>query len=182
VSAGLEGIRVAVLTVSDRVARGSRDDAGGDALQELLERAGAGVVGREVVADERAAIAAALRSLAGRADVVLTTGGTGLGPRDVTPEATREVLDREAPGIAEALRHASFAITPFAMLSRATAGLVGATLLVNLPGNPKAVREEWEVLAPVLAHAVATARGPVPDASHAAAPGHAAGHGHDIAG
>jgi molybdenum cofactor synthesis domain-containing protein len=100
------------------------------------------------------------------ADVVLTTGGTGLGPRDVTPEATRAVLDREAPGIAEALRHASLAITPFAMLSRATAGLVGRVLVVNLPGNPKAVREEWAVLAPVLGHAVATARGPVPDDSH----------------
>jgi len=172
VSARLEGLRVAVLTVSDRVARGVREDAGGDALHELLEQAGAAVSARQVVPDERAAIAAALRSLAGRADVVLSTGGTGLGPRDVTPEATREVLDREAPGIAEALRHASLAVTPFAMLSRATAGLVGVTLLVNLPGNPKAVREEWEVLAPVLGHAVATARGPVPDSSHAAHPGH----------
>lgn len=169
----LEGLRVAVLTVSDRVAEGSREDAGGDSLHELLEAAGATVAGREVVPDERAAIAAALRSLAGQADVVLTTGGTGLGPRDVTPEATREVVDREAPGIAEALRHASLAVTPFAMLSRATAGLAGRTLLVNLPGNPKAVREEWAVLAPVLGHAVATARGPVPDSSHAAGHGHA---------
>lgn len=172
----LEGLRVAVLTVSDRVAEGSREDTGGDSLHELLEAAGATVAGREVVPDERAAIAAALRSLAGQADVVLTTGGTGLGPRDVTPEATREVVDREAPGIAEALRHASLAITPFAMLSRATAGLAGRTLLVNLPGNPKAVREEWAVLAPVLGHAVATARGPVPDSSHAA--GHDNLHGH----
>lgn len=162
----LRGIRVAVLTVSDRVAEGSRDDQGGDALVALLEGAGATLAGREVVPDERARIAAALRALAAGADVVLTTGGTGLGPRDVTPEATREVLDREAPGIPEALRHASLAITPFAMLSRATAGLAGRTLIVNLPGNPKAVAEEWEVLAPVLAHAVATAAGPVPDASH----------------
>jgi molybdopterin adenylyltransferase len=169
----LEGLRVAVLTVSDRVARGSREDAGGDALQELLLAAGAAVAAREVVPDERAAIVAALQGMAGQADVVLTTGGTGLGPRDVTPEATREVMDREAPGIAEALRHASMAVTPFAMLSRATAGLAGRTLLVNLPGNPKAVREEWEVLAPVLGHAVATARGPVSDASHAAGHGHA---------
>ncbi len=172
-SAGLDGLRVAVLTVSDRVAEGGREDAGGDALRELLERAGAAVVAREVVPDELAAIVTALRSLSGQADVVLTTGGTGLGPRDVTPEATREVLDREAPGITEALRHASLAITPFAMLSRATAGLAGRALLVNLPGNPKAVREEWEVLAPVLAHAVATARGPVPDSSHAAGHGRA---------
>ena len=163
---GLSGVRVAVLTVSDRVAAGSREDAGGSALRELLEAAGAIVVARAVVPDEREQVAAAVRAMAADADVVLTTGGTGLGPRDVTPEATRMVLDREAPGIAEALRHASLAITPFAMLSRATAGLVGRTLVVNLPGNPKAVREEWGVLAPVLGHAVATARGPVPDESH----------------
>jgi molybdopterin adenylyltransferase len=119
-----------------------------------------------VVPDEHEPISEALRAMVGDAEVVLTTGGTGLGPRDVTPEATRAVLDREAPGIAEALRAASLAITPFAMLSRATAGLAGPTLVVNLPGNPKAVREEWSVLAPVLAHAVATARGPVPDESH----------------
>ena len=162
----LGGIRVGVLTVSDRVAAGARDDAGGGALCELLERAGAVLVSRAVVPDEREPITAALRAMTGDADVVLTTGGTGLGPRDVTPEATRAVLDREAPGIAEALRAASLAITPFAMLSRATAGLVGRTLVVNLPGNPKAVREEWAILAPVLAHAVATARGPVPDESH----------------
>jgi molybdenum cofactor synthesis domain-containing protein len=167
----LRGLRVAVLTVSDRVAAGTRDDAGGGALCELLEAAGAVLVSRAVVADELEQIAAAVAAMAAAADVVLTTGGTGLGPRDVTPEATRAVLDREAPGIAEALRHASLAITPFAMLSRATAGLVGRTLVVNLPGNPKAVREEWSVLAPVLGHAVETARGPVPDERHHA--GHA---------
>jgi molybdopterin adenylyltransferase len=162
----LAGVRVAVLTVSDRVAAGTRDDAGGSALCELLEAAGATLVTRGVVPDEREPIGAALRAMAATAEVVLTTGGTGLGPRDVTPEATRTVLEREAPGIAEALRHASLAITPFAMLSRGTAGLVGRSLVVNLPGNPKAVREEWQVLAPVLGHAVATARGPVPDHSH----------------
>jgi molybdenum cofactor synthesis domain-containing protein len=162
----LDGVRVAVLTVSDRVAAGTREDAGGDALGELVGAAGGAVVARAVVPDERAAIAAAVRSMAAAAEVVLTTGGTGLGPRDVTPEATRDVLDREAPGIAEALRHASLAITPFAMLSRAAAGLAGGTLVVNLPGNPKAVREEWAVLAPVLAHAVDTARGPVADEAH----------------
>ena len=163
---GLDGLRLAVLTVSDRVAGGSRDDAGGDALRELIGAAGGTVAASEVVPDDRGAITAALRSLAGRADVVLTTGGTGLGPRDVTPEATRAVLDREAPGIAEALRQSSLAVTPFAMLSRATAGLVGRVLVVNLPGNPKAVREEWQVLAPGLAHAVQTASGPVSDSSH----------------
>ena len=163
---GLDGVRVGVLTVSDRVAAGIRDDAGGSALCELLEAAGAVLVSRAVVPDEREPVTAALRAMTGDADVVLTTGGTGLGPRDITPEATRAMLDREAPGIAEALRHASLAITPFAMLSRATAGLVGRALVVNLPGNPKAVREEWSVLAPVLAHAVETARGPVPDGHH----------------
>jgi len=165
----LEGVRVAVLTVSDRVAAGTRDDAGGSALCELVEAAGGVLVARGVVADDRDPIAAALRSMAADAELVLTTGGTGLGPRDVTPEATRDVLDREAPGIAEALRAASLAITPFAMLSRGTAGLAGRALVVNLPGNPKAVREEWAVLAPVLPHAVATASGPVPDSSHTAA-------------
>jgi molybdenum cofactor synthesis domain-containing protein len=161
-------LRVAVLTVSDRVAAGTRADAGGDRLAELLGQAGMALAGRAVVADDLAAISDALRTLASDADVVLTTGGTGLGPRDVTPEATRAVLEREAPGIAEALRAASLAITPYAMLSRATAGLLGRALVVNLPGNPKAVAEEWAVLAPVLAHAVATAAGPVGDASHQA--------------
>ncbi len=168
---GLEGLRLAVLTVSDRVAGGSRDDAGGDALRALIAAAGGTVVASRVVADEREAIGEALRALASSAEVVLSTGGTGLGPRDVTPEATRDVVDREAPGIAEALRHSSLEITPFAMLSRGTAGLLGRVLVVNLPGNPKAVREEWAVLAPVLAHAVQTAGGPVPDASHHAGRG-----------
>ena len=161
------GPAVAILTVSDRVAAGLRDDRGGDALAELVERAGMTVTARLVVADERVAVETALRELSGRAEVVLTTGGTGLGPRDVTPEATRAVLDREAPGIAEALRAASLAVTPFAMLSRAVAGLVGKVLVVNLPGNPKAVGEEWVVLEPVLRHAVETAAGPVADEAHA---------------
>ncbi len=167
----LNGTRVAVLTVSDRVAAGERDDAGGAALCELLAEAGGELVARAVVADEAEAVTAALRRMVAAAEVVLTTGGTGLGPRDVTPEATRAVLDREAPGIAEALRHASLRITPFAMLSRAVAGMAGRTLVVNLPGSPKAVREEWAVLAGVLGHAVETARGPVPDASHLIDPG-----------
>jgi molybdopterin adenylyltransferase len=162
----LDGLRVGVLTVSDRVAAGGRADLGGDVLAERVAGAGGVVAARRVVPDERGAIADALRELATDADVVLTTGGTGLGPRDVTPEATRAVLDREAPGIAEALRGASLAITPYAMLSRATAGLIGRVLVVNLPGNPKAVGEEWAVLAPVLGHAVETAHGPVSDASH----------------
>jgi molybdopterin adenylyltransferase len=162
----LDGLRVGIVTVSDRVASGERADRGGDALAERVLAAGAAVAARRVVADEREAIASAVRDLAAISDAVLTTGGTGLGPRDVTPEATRAVLDREAAGIAEALRGASLAITPYAMLSRATAGLIGRVLVVNLPGNPKAVVEEWAVLEPVLGHAVETARGPVSDASH----------------
>jgi molybdenum cofactor synthesis domain-containing protein len=162
----MTALLVAILTVSDRVAGGVRDDRGGDALAERVEVAGMTVSARLVVPDERAGIEAALRDLAGRADIVLTTGGTGLGPRDVTPEATRAVLDREAPGIAEALRAASLAITPYAMLSRAAAGLIGRVLVVNLPGNPKAVVEEWAVLEPVLGHAAETAAGPVADRTH----------------
>jgi molybdopterin adenylyltransferase len=162
----LDGLRVGIVTVSDRVASGERADRGGDALAERVVAAGAAVAARRVVADEAAMVTAAVRELAEVADVVLTTGGTGLGPRDVTPEATRAALDREAPGIAEALRAASLAITPYAMLSRATAGLIGRVLVVNLPGNPKAVAEEWAVLEPVVAHAVETASGPVSDASH----------------
>jgi molybdopterin adenylyltransferase len=164
--AALEGIRVGLLTVSDRVAAGDRPDLGGQALAERVEGARGVVVGRLVVADERVAVMAAVRELASRADIVLTSGGTGLGPRDVTPEATRAVLDREAPGIAEALRRASAEATPFGMLSRGLAGLVGRTLVVNLPGNPRAVGESWAVLEPVLAHAVQTARGPVRDEAH----------------
>ncbi|HKE99692.1 MAG TPA: MogA/MoaB family molybdenum cofactor biosynthesis protein [Actinomycetes bacterium] len=167
---GLEGIRVGLLTVSDRVAEGSRPDVGGQALAERVEGAGGVVVARLVVADERPAITAAVGDLAARADVVLTSGGTGLGPRDVTPEATREVLDREAPGIAEALRRAGMDATPFGMLSRGLAGLVGRALVINLPGNPRAVGESWVVLEPVLAHAVRTARGPVRDDAHRAPP------------
>lgn len=162
----LSDLRFAVLTVSDRVAEGSRDDRGGDALAAEIAQAGATVTARERVPDDRAEIENALRQLSTQADVVLTTGGTGMGPRDVTPEATRAVLEREAPGIPESLRQASLAITPYAMLSRAAAGLMGPVLVVNLPGSPKAVVEEWAILAPVLAHAVETARGPVPDASH----------------
>jgi molybdopterin adenylyltransferase len=158
-------VRAAVLTVSDGVAAGSREDLSGDLLEKLL--AGEGYeVGRRVVADDADEIAEAIGELAREAALVLTTGGTGVAPRDVTPEATLSVLDREAPGIAEALRAASLAVTPFAMLSRAAAGLIGKVLVVNLPGNPKAVGEEWVVLEPVLRHAVETAAGPVADETH----------------
>ncbi len=147
----------AVLTVSDRVSRGQAEDASGDLLEELL-RADGYEVERLVVADEADAIASAVDDLASRADVVLTTGGTGLAPRDVTPEATRTVLHREAPGIAEALRADSIAKTPHGLLSRGVAGVVGRTLVVNLPGSTGGCRDGYGVLRPALRHAVSLLR------------------------
>jgi molybdenum cofactor synthesis domain-containing protein len=144
----------AVLTVSDRVSRGEADDASGDLLEELL-RADGHDVDRRVVADEADEIAAAIEDLAASAELVLTTGGTGLAPRDVTPEATRTVLQREAPGIAEALRADSIAKTPHGLLSRGVAGVVGRALVVNLPGSTGGCRDGYAVLRPALGHAIA---------------------------
>ena len=154
-------MRAAVLTVSDRSARGERGDASGPVLAELLCEAGAVVVTREVVSDELEPLAAKLRELADRADVnlLMTTGGTGLGPRDNTPEATRAVIEREVPGLSEAMRAETLKQTPTAMLSRGVCGVRSGALVVNLPGSPKGVRECFEVLRPVLAHAVATLAG-----------------------
>jgi molybdopterin adenylyltransferase len=142
-----------VLTVSDGVVAGTREDRSGDALDELLRAEGYGVE-RRVVPDEREAIADAIGALARDAQLVLTTGGTGLAPRDVTPEATRDVLDRDAPGIAQALRADSIAKTPHGLLSRGVAGVVGRTLVVNLPGSTGGCRDGFEVLRPALAHAL----------------------------
>jgi molybdopterin adenylyltransferase len=151
--AGAGNVKSAVLTVSDGVSQGTREDRSGDVLEELL--AGEGYeVERRVVPDERDAIADAISQLAGGARLVLTTGGTGLGPRDVTPEATLRVLDRAAPGIAEAIRADSIARTPHALLSRGTAGVVGATLVVNLPGSPGGCRDGFAVLKPALGHSL----------------------------
>ena len=151
-------MRAAVLTVSDGVSSGTREDRSGDVLAELL--AGEDYeVERRIVADERDEIAAALRDLAGRVDVVFTTGGTGVAPRDVTPEATLDVIDRVAPGIAEALRADSIQRTPHGLLSRGVAGLIGSTLVINLPGSRGGCRDGFEVLRPALAHAVELLRG-----------------------
>jgi molybdopterin adenylyltransferase len=144
----------AVVTISDACSRGEREDTSGAALRELLATV-ADVVESRVIPDDRARIEATLRELAhaGR-DLVLTTGGTGLGPRDVTPEATLAVVERLVPGLAEAMRQESLKQTPHAMLSRGIAGVRGRTLIVNMPGSPKAVRECFEVIAPVLTHAI----------------------------
>ncbi|MBV9929007.1 MAG: MogA/MoaB family molybdenum cofactor biosynthesis protein [Acidobacteria bacterium] len=154
-------IRAAVLTVSDRSARGERADASGPVLAELLREAGAEVVAQEVVSDDLETLAERLRALADRADVnlVLTTGGTGLGPRDNTPEATRAVVEREVPGIPEAMRAETSKQTPTAFLSRAVCGTRSGALIVNLPGSPKGVRECFAVIRPLLAHAVSILAG-----------------------
>ena len=145
---------VGVLTISDRVSRGASKDTSGDLLEELLRTDGYAVE-RRVVPDEADEIAAAIEELASTVALVLTTGGTGLAPRDVTPEATRTVLQREAPGIAEALRADAIRKTPHGLLSRGAAGVVGRTLVVNLPGSAGGCRDGYAVLAPALPHALA---------------------------
>jgi molybdopterin adenylyltransferase len=151
-------LRAAVLTVSDGVHAGEREDRSGDALEELLRDDGYEVV-RRIVPDERDAIDTAIRELAGEASLVLTTGGTGFAPRDVTPEATRPLLEREAPGVSEAIRADAIARTPHALLSRGVAGLVGSTLVVNLPGSTGGCRDGYAVLRPALRHGLELAAG-----------------------
>jgi molybdopterin adenylyltransferase len=152
-------VNAAVLTVSDGVTTGAREDKSGDVLGELLREDGYDVV-RRVVADDTSLIAEALRELADEgALLILTTGGTGFAPRDVTPEATREVVEREAPGLAEAIRADAIARTPHALLSRGIAGLRGATLIVNLPGSPGGCRDGFAVIRPALRHGLELAAG-----------------------
>jgi molybdenum cofactor synthesis domain-containing protein len=152
-------IKAFVLTVSDT--RNLEDDISGETLVELLTAYGAEVVGRRTATDDLFHLRELLSSLTERGDIdlILTTGGTGFGPRDNTPEATRSVIDREAPGIAEAMRRETSAKTPMSMLSRAIAGIRGQTLIINLPGSPKAVAECFEVIRPVLQHAAELMKG-----------------------
>lgn len=149
-------IKAVIITASDACSRGEREDASGAALVELLTALGAEIVATRILSDDLDPLAQTLREFAERSDVnlIVTTGGTGLGPRDNTPEATQSVIEREAPGIAEAIRVESLKATPMAMLSRGVCGVCSGTLIVNLPGSPKAVRESFAVIAPVLPHAL----------------------------
>ena len=152
----LTKINAVAITVSDRCARGEQEDKSGIALVELLGEAGAQVVAREVVSDDLEPLAAKLRDFADRSDVnlIVTTGGTGFSPRDNTPEATLGVIEREAPGLVEAMRLETRRDTPLAMLSRGVCGIRSGTLIINLPGSPKGVRESFAVIRPVLNHAI----------------------------
>jgi len=149
-------MKAVVITASDACARGEREDASGAALVQLLTDLGAQIVATKILSDDLEPLAQALKEFADRDDVnlIITTGGTGLGPRDNTPEATQRVIEREAPGIAEAIRAESLKVTPMAMISRGVCGVRSATLIINLPGSPKAVKESFAVIASVLPHAL----------------------------
>ena len=152
----MSNVRAVVITVSDACSRGEREDTSGAALVHLLNELGAQIVETKILSDDLDPLVQLLTDYAQRDDVnlIITTGGTGLGPRDNTPEATQQVIEREAPGIAEAIRVESLKATPMAMLSRAVCGVRSGTLIINLPGSPKAVKESFSVIAPVLSHAL----------------------------
>ncbi len=154
-------LRAAVITLSDKGAAGERDDESGTVIRDMLAGIGIATAHYELLPDDRQKIEEALRRLSdsGAVDLIVTTGGTGVGPRDVTPEATRAVIDRELPGMAEAMRAESLKKTPRAMISRGLAGIRKQTLIVNLPGSPRAVRENLAVILPALAHAVEKIKG-----------------------
>jgi molybdenum cofactor synthesis domain-containing protein len=150
-------MKAAIVTVSTSVAAGERTDASGELLAELSARAGAEIVAREVVRDDRAAIGEALRrQVESGVSLIFTTGGTGLTPDDVTPEATKAVIERDAPGFAEALRAESLKHTPMGLLTRGVSGIAGRTLIINFPGSPKAIEQLFGVVAPTLEHVVVT--------------------------
>jgi molybdopterin adenylyltransferase len=162
-------IRFGILTLSDRSSRGERADASGPALATLIQGEGWSLVKQSLLADDETAIREILIawSDSNEIDVILTTGGTGFAPRDVTPEATRAVIEREAPGLAEAMRAASLQVTPHAMLSRIVTGIRGRTLIINLPGSPKGAVENMQVVLPVLEHAIKLLReSPEAEAGH----------------
>jgi len=152
-------ITVAVLTLSDKGSKGEREDLSGVSIKKMLKQIGAAVEHYDILPDEKDMIKKKLMEYSNKVDLILTTGGTGLSPRDVTPEATLEVIDREVPGIAEAMRIEGLKKTKRAMLSRAVAGVRGRTLIINLPGSPKAVKENLEVIMDVIPHAIEKIKG-----------------------
>ena len=155
------GFKAVVITISDRGSRGERKDTSGPEIVGMLQQAGMEIVGLQIIPDEKELIRRSLIEWSDgeKTDLILTTGGTGVSPRDVTPDATREVIDREIPGMAEEMRRRSAAITPHAMISRAVAGIRGRTLIINLPGSPKGATENLGVLLPALAHAIEKIKG-----------------------
>lgn len=161
-------ITAAILTLSDKGSRGEREDLGGPAIMEIVKRIGASVEHYEIVPDEKELIKEKLIDYSMKVDLIITTGGTGLSPRDVTPDATLQVIDREIPGIAEAMRMEGLRKTNRAMLSRAVAGVRGNALIINLPGSPKAIKEGLEAILDVIPHAVEKIKGSMEDCASGA--------------